>query len=50
MSNDNPLKEFVYNEKEELICAKCGSKNLALLPKMYFTYYVCKDCGNEEQF
>ena len=48
-SDSLPLEEFKYNEEGDLVCAKCGSKNISLIPKMYFTYYQCNDCGNDER-
>lgn len=48
-SDELPLEEFKYNEEGDLVCAKCGSKNITLIPKMYFTYYQCNDCGNDER-
>jgi DNA-directed RNA polymerase subunit RPC12/RpoP len=49
-SNEFPSEEFKYDENGELVCAKCGSKHIVLVPKMFFMYYMCKDCGNEERF
>lgn len=48
-SPDIPLDEFKYNEQGELVCAKCGSSDISLIPKMFFTYYECNKCGNEER-
>ncbi len=49
MTSD-PTEEFKYDENGNLVCAKCGSSNISILPKMFLTYYVCNDCGNEERF
>ena len=48
-SSELPFEEFKYNEQGELVCAKCGSSNISLIPKMFFTYYTCNECGNEER-
>ena len=48
-SPEDLLEEFKYNEKGELVCAKCGSSDITLIPKMYFTYYQCNSCGNDER-
>ena len=48
-SNELPLEEFKYDENNNLVCAKCGSSNISIRPKMFFTYYMCNDCGNEER-
>ena len=43
-------EEFKYDENGNLVCAKCGSSNISIHSKMFLTYYVCNDCGNEERF
>lgn len=51
MQSDSLLtEEFKYDENNNLVCAKCGSSNISIVSKMFLTYYVCKDCGNEERF
>jgi predicted RNA-binding Zn-ribbon protein involved in translation (DUF1610 family) len=49
-SNEFPSEEFKYDENGNLVCAKCGSSNISIFPKMFLTYYQCNDCGNEERF
>ena len=50
MSSDSlPLEEFKYNENGELVCAKCGSTHISIIPKWFLTYYMCNECGNEER-
>ena len=44
-----PFEEFKYDENGDLVCAKCGSKDITLIPKMYFSYYQCNSCGNDER-
>lgn len=48
-SDSTLLEEFKYNEQGKLVCAKCGSSDISLIPKMFFTYYECNRCGNEER-
>lgn len=48
MQSDSP--EFEYDANNKLRCSKCHSHNISIVSKMFLTYYVCNDCGNEEQF
>lgn len=48
MQSDSP--EFEYDTNNKLRCSKCHSHNISIVSKMFLTYYVCNDCGNEEQF
>ena len=49
-SDSLPTEEFKYDENGTLVCAKCGSSNISIIPKMFLTYYQCNNCGNEERF
>lgn len=48
MQSDSP--EFEYDTNNKLRCSKCHSHNISIVSKMFLTYYVCNDCGNEERF
>ena len=49
IASETPFKEFEYDDNGELVCSKCGSRDISLIPKMYTTYYICNECGNEER-
>ena len=48
IQSDSP--EFEYDANNKLRCSKCHSHNISIVSKMFLTYYVCNDCGNEEHF
>lgn len=43
------MKGFTYINNDTLKCNKCGSTEIIIIPKMFTTYYTCKNCGNEDR-
>lgn len=43
------MDRFRENEEGEFECLRCGSTQVALVPKMFATYCVCLVCGNEDR-
>lgn len=42
------VKTFTIT-KDTIKCNKCGSTEVTIIPKMFTTYYYCKNCGNEDR-
>ena len=40
---------FTILNQDTIICNKCGSENVLVIPKMFTVYYECKNCGNEDR-
>ena len=43
------IETFKILDNDTIICDKCGSTDVAVISKMFTTYYVCRNCGNEER-
>ena len=43
------MVNFIYNnDKDEFVCNRCGSNNVAVKPGMMLDRITCLDCGNED--
>ena len=40
---------FEEDDDGNIVCKLCGSKDVAIIPKWFTTYYVCRKCGNEDR-
>lgn len=43
------IETFKILDKDNIMCDKCGSTDVIIIPKWFTTYYVCRNCGNEER-
>ena len=43
------MEGFTIINQDTIVCNKCGSNNIDIIPKMFTTYYTCKNCGNEDR-